>query len=192
MKKGIETRERLIATTGRLLQSQGYAATGINEILDASGTPRGSFYFHFPGGKEELARAALEASATERRAIIERAANSSKDLGKALSAVCEALAQILVESDFQLGCPLATTALETAAQVDAIQSVIAEHYYSWIKLIEGRIQQTEMPPAERAALATLVLSAVEGALLLSRSFRDPKPLKQVAASLAKAIPKTRD
>ena len=48
--------------TARLLQQQGYNATGVNEIVARSGAPKGSLYFHFPGGKEELAMQAMMSS----------------------------------------------------------------------------------------------------------------------------------
>src|ERR1700749_2535691 len=59
---GRASRKSFLSATGVLLRRQGYAATGLSEIVDRSGAPRGSLYFHFPGGKEELAVAAMERS----------------------------------------------------------------------------------------------------------------------------------
>jgi len=60
--KGERTRKKLVDATAALLRRQGYHATGLSDIVAESGAPRGSLYFHFPGGKDELARAALLAS----------------------------------------------------------------------------------------------------------------------------------
>ncbi len=173
MKKGDETRDRLIRAAGRLLQTQGFFATGINEILAESQTPRGSFYFHFLGGKEELAVVALEANALEWKRRVAAAAPAS-DLPEALSAVCAELARVLVQSDFQLGCPLATTTLEVAA---------TELFRSWCDLLAAQLEAAGIPAPQRAPMATLILSAIEGALLLARAYRDPEPLYQVAVTL---------
>src|SRR5262245_34700403 len=53
-RKGDETKARMIAATRDLLECGGYSAAGLNQIIAASGAPRGSLYFHFPGGKDQL------------------------------------------------------------------------------------------------------------------------------------------
>ena len=57
-----ETRARILLTMARLIEKQGYHATGLNEIIRESGAPKGSVYYYFPGGKEQIgAEAILEA-----------------------------------------------------------------------------------------------------------------------------------
>jgi TetR/AcrR family transcriptional repressor of lmrAB and yxaGH operons len=184
MKKGERTRERMVEATGHLLQTQGYFGTSVKDILAASEAPRGSFYFHFPGGKEELACAALQASGQRWRETVLAAAATSDEPGAAIRAVCDALATSLVESDYHRGCPLATAALEAAASSDAIQEVCASHFSGWHALLEARLSQLGVSEAMRPALATLILSAVEGAQLLARAHRSPEPLRQVGDVLA--------
>ena len=67
MRKGEQSRSRLLNATAQLLQRQGYHATGLSEIVEKSAAPRGSLYFYFPGGQEELACAALRQSGTRWR-----------------------------------------------------------------------------------------------------------------------------
>ena len=64
------SRDAFVSSTAKLLRRQGYAATGLNEIVARSGAPRGSLYFHFPGGKQELALAAMEHSGEQLRGAI--------------------------------------------------------------------------------------------------------------------------
>jgi len=181
--KGERTRAKLVAATARLLQKQGYHATGLSEIVEESGAPRGSLYFHFPGGKEELACAALEASGAEWRKRIEAYIDGAPDLGQAIAVVCKKLADDLVASDFELGCPVATVALEASSTSEKVRATVKAHYEGWTKAIAARLQGAGVPKPMARHLATFALSAMEGALLLARVGRDPKPLLTVGETL---------
>lgn len=174
---------RMVEATGRLLQEQGYFATGVKQILEESGAPRGSFYFHFPGGKEELACAALEASGAAWREHIEQVVAEAPTAAVALARVCELLAERLEASAFRAGCPLATVALEAAASVDAVHEVCRDHFQRWQENIAARLVDEGMPEAGAVPLATLLLSSIEGAMMLCRAERTAEPLRQVAAAL---------
>ncbi|MFC6543875.1 TetR/AcrR family transcriptional regulator [Nonomuraea salmonea] len=50
-RKGAETRGRLLDTTQELIEAGGYFGAGLNQVIAASGMPRGSLYFHFPGAR---------------------------------------------------------------------------------------------------------------------------------------------
>lgn len=178
-----DTRQRLVRTTGRLLRTQGYAGTGLNQIVAEADAPKGSMYFHFPGGKEELACEALRASGAAWRERIDAAAASARDPAEAITAVCEMLATSLVESNYREGCPLATVALEAAASTDAVHEVCSEHFAGWERVVAERLADFGVPEAVRADLATLVLGAIEGAQLLCRAHRSPEPLHRVARAL---------
>ncbi len=173
----------MIEATGRLLQAQGYFGTSLKQILKESNSPRGSLYFHFPDGKEQLACAALSDAGGAWRQRTERALDEAPDLTSAINAVCDMLAEELIQSDYRAGCPLATVALEAAATVDSVHEVCSEHYAGWQSFISDKLNTMGVPDPATSALATLVLSAIEGALLLSRAHRSTEPLKQVAASL---------
>ena len=67
-----DTRDRLVRSTSRLLRTQGYAATGLNQVMVEADAPKGSMYFHFPGGKEQLAAAAVDLFAARASARLDR------------------------------------------------------------------------------------------------------------------------
>jgi TetR/AcrR family transcriptional repressor of lmrAB and yxaGH operons len=181
--KGDRARAKLIHGTATLLQRQGYHATGLAQIVEESGAPRGSLYFYFPGGKEELACAALESAGSEWRARIEAVIAGSSDLGEAIVAVCGMLADGLVASGFQLGCPLATVALEAASTSEAVRGTVANHYQGWKTSIAARLEQAGQEAELANKLATFALASIEGALLLSRVSRDVAPLVTVGELL---------
>lgn len=182
--KGERTRQRMLESTAELLRRRGYHGTGLSEILSEAGAPRGSLYFHFPGGKDELTAEALALSGEAWRALLLEAIGTAADPAEAIVRACERLAAELEASDFTHGCPIATVALETASTNEALRAVTAAHFQTWERVIAARLVETGMRPEAAAGVATLVLSSVEGAMLLSRAYRDVAPLRRVAIMLA--------
>lgn len=185
--KGERTRAKLVAAAGELLQRQGYHATGLSQIVEESGAPRGSLYFHFPGGKEELAIAALRESGEAWRARIEAAIDGAPDLGVAVGAVCKLFADELKASNWKLGCPLATVALEAAETSEPVRKVCAAHFAAWEASVASRLVAAGMHEAMARPVAVFALSAVEGALLLARTQRSTEPLEMVGDMLQSVI-----
>lgn len=184
-----ESRERgaskdaFVQTTQQLLRRQGYAATGLGEIVARSGAPKGSLYFHFPGGKEELAIAAMERSAAQLRDAMAAILNSSEDLDEAIGRLIGALAAGLEQSDFADGCPIATVALETASDSEPMRAAAQAAFDSWLQVLRERLLAAGLEPALAAQRALLVLAAVEGGLILARATRDVTPLVAVSSQL---------
>ncbi|MBX3188647.1 MAG: TetR/AcrR family transcriptional regulator [Labilithrix sp.] len=183
VRHGAPSRERMIEATGELLQKQGYAGTGLAEILAVSGAPRGSLYFHFPGGKEELACAALRASGESWKRRIEALTDAVDDPLEALDAVCKMLGDELEASGWEIGCPIATVALEAAAGSEAIRETCADHFAGWEALVVDRLVARGMAHALATTVATLTVAAIEGALMLARVHRSRAPLDRVARAL---------
>lgn len=179
--KGERTRKKLVDATAALLRRQGYHATGLSDIVAESGAPRGSLYFYFPGGKDELARAALAASGAEWRARIETAVANAQDLDGAIAAVIELLADDLEASGWDNGCPVAAVALEAISE--PVRAAVAAHYAGWRDGIAERLATFGVPAGPARQLATIALAAIEGALLLARVQRSREPLEAVGAVL---------
>lgn len=180
---GTNTKERMIAATAKLLELQGYHATGLNQVLKESSTPKGSLYFHFPEGKEELAAEAILVAGAEITQKIALTLSSAEQVGDAISAFALMLAQELQDSDFRKGCPVATVAMETSATNERLRQACEQVYFSWFTLIEQRLLTAEFNSAEAKTWTTFVWASVEGALLLSRTYRSTAPLKIVAEQL---------
>jgi TetR/AcrR family transcriptional repressor of lmrAB and yxaGH operons len=173
----------MIETTAMLLELQGYHATGLNQIIRESATPKGSLYFHFPGGKEELAAEALLTAGAETHRKIQAALQAEKTPGNAIAAFVLTLAQELEESNFCQGCPVATVAMETSATSDRLRQVCEQIYRSWFTLVEQTLIGVGFTNTEAKSWTTLIWAAVEGALLLGRTYRSAEPLETVAAQL---------
>lgn len=190
LSKGERTKKKLVDATAALLRRQGYHATGLSAIVDESGAPRGSLYFYFPGGKDELAVAALEASGEMWRTRVEAAVSAAADLPAAIDAVVDLLATDLVASDWQNGCPVAAVALESTS--DVVRAAVERHYARWQDEVTARIAGFGIAKPAAAQLATVALAAIEGALLLAKVQRSKAPLVAVGAALrAMVAPKKR-
>lgn len=180
---GTHTRTRTIETTTLLLELQGYHATGLNQIIRESATPKGSLYFHFPGGKEELAAEALLSAGAETHRKIQAALQAEKTIGDAIAVFVLALAQDLRDSDFCQGCPVAMVAMETSATRDRLRQVCEQIYRSWFTLVERTLISAGFADTEAKSWTTIIWASIEGALLFSRTYRSAEPLETVAKQL---------
>lgn len=184
---GINTKSRMIAATADLLGLQGYHATGLNQVMQVSATPKGSLYFHFPGGKEELASEAIRVAGAEIGEKIAATLQSFEQPGDAVSAFALLLAEELQTSHFRKGCPVAAVAMETAAMSDCLRQTCEQIYLSWFALVEQRLFESGVEPAVAKSWTTLTWAAVEGALLLSRTYQSTAPLETIAAQLKQLL-----
>ncbi|MEU0543168.1 TetR/AcrR family transcriptional regulator [Nocardia sp. NPDC005978] len=178
-KKGAETRCRLLAAARSLVESHGYYGTGLNQILEISGAPRGSLYFHFPGGKDQIISEAIAESAAEISAVIETA--EAADARGYLELLVELLGERLESSGWTAGCPVAGVALDVTPANGAVQQSCSAAYSEWEKLLRDRLTDYGHPEPER--LATAALALMEGGLILSRAHRDRGPLRRIAGTL---------
>jgi TetR/AcrR family transcriptional repressor of lmrAB and yxaGH operons len=183
MVRRTDTRQRMLDTAADLFHSQGYHATGLTQLTTAGGAPKGSLYFHFPGGKEQLAAEAVRLSSERTGALLEAILRDAPDAVTAIDRAVEALASFLTESDFQRGCPLATVALDAAAESEPIREACADGYSSWHEILTTYLAEQQLPAERADELATVVLAGIEGGLLLARTRRDLAPLRAVATHL---------
>jgi TetR/AcrR family transcriptional repressor of lmrAB and yxaGH operons len=183
-------RQRMVETTARLLWSQGLRATGVDQIVRESKAPRGSIYFHFPEGKEQLAVAALRAAGAEMTANITEAL-AHRDGVTAIRRFVASYANEMETSDFHHGCPIATVALEAAAVSPPIREVCATVFAEWEDLLSARLERDGFDRRRARKLAVITLSSLEGAMILSRARKSTSPLRDVAEHLAGVLATSR-
>lgn len=184
------TRARILATATRLFRKQGYHATGLTQVLTEGKAPKGSLYFHFPGGKEQLGTEAVRDGAAELADVLGRLAGTAADPRAGLVAVTDALAKTLEESGFSDGCPITGIALDAAAESESIRTACAESYAGWTERIAAALAGWGVPAGSADPLATVVLSAIEGALVLARVRRSGAPLREVGEQLGALLTRT--
>ncbi|WP_329486021.1 TetR/AcrR family transcriptional regulator [Kitasatospora sp. NBC_01246] len=175
--KGEETRARLIAGTRNLIEAQGYFGTGLNQIVAQSGAPRGSLYFHFPEGKDQLVAAALAQAGQEVEELLRTPVGRSPEATALVDRLVEVFIARLEESDYSKGCPVATVGLEVAGSNEPLRRVCAEVYASWQLVLTERLTAQGFGPAEAETASGQALAVLEGAVLLARVRRDRRPLE---------------
>ena len=180
-----DTRRRMIVTTSKLLERQGFHGTGLNQILEESNAPKGSMYFHFPGGKNQLAAEAIAAAADH----IDRALRTHEG-GSALEAIDGYLTRMagwLESTGFSGGCPIATTALEVSATTPELGDTCEAAFYRLISRVSGWLEADGFDPETARERSTLVYSAIEGALIFSKARRSTEPLQRLRGQLPRLI-----
>jgi TetR/AcrR family transcriptional repressor of lmrAB and yxaGH operons len=177
----------MVAAAGRLLRRNGYAATGWRAIVEEAGTPWGSAYHHFPGGKEQLAIEAVQLGASEVTATLQSALGAAQPVALGVRRWFDLAARNLEQSDFHDGCPVATVALETAPTSAALTTTCASALAEWEEHLAVAFQQSGVTRKRAHELATLVLANLEGALLLARVQRTTKPLRLAAKHITAVL-----
>ena len=180
-----DTRRRMIVTTSKLLERQGFHGTGLSQILEEANAPKGSMYFHFPGGKNQLAAEAIAAAAD----YIDRALRTHEG-GTALEAIDGYLGQMarwLASTDFSGGCPIATTALEVGATTPELGDACEAAFDRLIGRVAGWLEADGFDADTARERAALVYSAIEGALIFSKARRTIEPLERLRTEVPRLV-----
>ena len=182
-----DTRERLLVTGERLFRAQGYSGTGLKQLAQEAEAPWSSMYHFFPGGKQQLGAEVVRYAANRYAALIAKAFAAYSDPADAVAAVFKAEAKILTESKFRNGCPVAAVTLDVASTVDELREPCAEAFDLWIETIAGGLAATGLPAKDARALASYVLSSLEGAIVLSRAEKGVTALERTAAFVVQTV-----
>jgi TetR/AcrR family transcriptional repressor of lmrAB and yxaGH operons len=183
MAKAPDSKEKTLAAAMKLFSQRGYHGTGLQDILEAGRAPRGSLYFHFPKGKEQIGEAAVQLGTEGVREFIADAAQTSGNVQAFLVKLARGMAANLERSDYREGCPVATTALETAAQSDVLSRAARTAFRTWEQEIKRALISFGMKTNQADRAATAVLSQLEGALLLARTYRSLEPMQRAEKAL---------
>jgi TetR/AcrR family transcriptional regulator, lmrAB and yxaGH operons repressor len=174
-------RDQILSTAWRLFESQGYHATGINQIISESGVPKGSFYHYFPDGKEGLALEAIAAITDGLRQKVRSIDVEGQQCALAIGNLFRHIADHLAETSYQRGGPLTTVALETATTNERLNEACQRAYNAvHDEFVKHLVACGGVDDREAHELSTTIVSCLEGGILLSRTFHSTEPMEQVA------------
>jgi TetR/AcrR family transcriptional regulator, lmrAB and yxaGH operons repressor len=178
-----------VRAAATLLRRNGYAATGINEIAELAGAPKGSLYHYFPDGKEQIGEAAVRFAGKGMVVTMEKLEMDHKSTVAIIQAYCQLLVGWMAKSGFRDGCPISTTLLEAAPQSVGIALAGREAFAAWRGVFERTLVRDGFSKPDAARLSTLAVSSIEGALILARAESSGEPIEDVARSLAMVLGK---
>ena len=172
----------MLVSAVEVLRERGAGGLTIDAVLERSGAPRGSVYHHFPGGRSQILREALQFAGEEMLAQIDRAADvSAVELLRQIAAVW---GQVLLESNYTAGSPVLAAALDSGQDDPELSEVAAQIFRHWRTAATEAYTRQGLAPAEATALAHTTIAALEGAVALSRAMRSLDPLNDVAREMS--------
>jgi len=179
----VGTRDRLIGAMLEALGTRGFHGVGISELLSRAHAPKGVLYHHFPGGKAELAVAAIDTVVGHITATLENLFARQGDPVQALTLWMKDAQATLLGSGYDRGCPLATIALESTAEDTAIREAVARGFAAIRDTLKRALVASGLDAQRAARLASLIVSAYEGGLIQSRVAGSARPLQDTTAML---------
>ena len=182
-------REQLISGAADLFARRGLRATSVREVAKYSGAPLGSTYHYFPGGKSELAVAAVEHANT----FICRALRRELTAGGPVDGMREFLVmwrKIIVDSDYRAGCPVLAVAVEEPDDDDAPLLAAAAAFGDWTAILADSLREHGADEVIARQTATLVVASIEGTVAICRAERSTTALDDIDAILTPLLRRT--
>lgn len=196
---GAPPRDRMVRSAAALFARDGLRGAGMRDVADHAGVSRGSIQHYFPGGKDQLTTEALDWMGSLVRQRLDAAAaplppadDSAGAPGptdggavRVLDAFVDLWRRGLTETAMATGCSIAATVHDSddPALLDRAADVFAQ----WCTPFRRALLSDGRPDEEADAIATTVVAALEGAVILCRARRDITPLEQTAAVLRSVV-----
>lgn len=181
------TRERLINIMSDTLQCKGYHAAGLSAVLEKAHTQKGGLYHHFPQGKAALAVAAIEHSVSKITSGFTQLAQQQENPLIVLQLWLQEAEKRLEQSQFERGCPLAIAALESTAIDKTLRLALSEGFITLRLCLQTLLTDAGINSERAKSLATLTVSAYEGALMQARVAGNSQTLRDTCSLLLELI-----
>jgi AcrR family transcriptional regulator len=183
--RALPPRERMVHSAAQLIRRKGVSGTGMREIVTEAAAPRGSLQHYFPGGKEELVSDALLWMGGVAARRIERYLRTlqSRRPSALLASIVDGWRRDLTNEGFSAGCPLVAAAADTAATSEPLRSVLRRAFDGWLQPLSDGLVDLGVPSVRSGDLAIVMISALEGAIVLARIRRDLSPFDALVREL---------
>jgi AcrR family transcriptional regulator len=181
-------RARILDEAVRLFQTRGYHATGMREVMQATGTTSGAFHHHF-ATKEALALAVIgeRVGPIVRESWIDTVRDAAS-VGEGIRKVFADIVRGIEERGSVSGCPLNNLAMELSFSNPQYRDALQAIFKEWEAMLAERIGATRggarLDRARRVAAASFIIATYSGAMNLAKTMQSAAPLRTAAANLA--------
>lgn len=184
-RRGLTPRDRMVRAAAQLIRTKGVSGTGMREVVEVAQAPRGSLQHYFPKGKTQLVSEALLWMGSVAARRVDRVLSSfeAPKPSDLFEGTVDLWRQEFLTSGFDAGCPLVGAAADVTATSEELREVTAKAFADWLDPLARALVQTGVDSDRSFDLATLLVSALEGAIILARIQRSIAPLDSVAATL---------
>jgi AcrR family transcriptional regulator len=178
-------RDSTVRSAALLFRERGVAGTGLREVVEHAGAPRGSLQHYFPGGKRELLAEAMawmaERAARPLRAAV--AAEPPPPPFEVVGGLLDRFRELLILTDFRGGCPIVAGVADASWDSPAVADAAQQAFATWLAPLQQALVRGGLGEDRAARVALLVVSAAEGAVVISRARRDFTALDAVRQEL---------
>ncbi|MGW5615078.1 TetR/AcrR family transcriptional regulator [Streptomyces sp. NPDC003877] len=178
-------RERMVFSAAQLIRRDGVVSTGLREVAVEAAAPRGSLQHYFPGGKTQLVDEAVGWAGRYAAGRVARylAALPEPTPSGLFAAMVRQWTDEYEAAGFAGGCPVAAATVDCAESAPSTRQAASAAFTAWTSAVAAALVETGVPGERADQLATLMISALEGAILLARAERDVRALTTVAREL---------
>ena len=178
--KGAATRQRIVDGAALLIREQGVVNVGLDDIRAATATSKSQLFHYFPDGKAELVRA-IVALQGERVLEAQRPELDHLDTWAGWRRWRDKVVAHYTANSGECGCPIGSLAGEAAAGDEELRADIATYFETWHAALRAGVQRMKTAGLLRRgvdpdALATSLLAAIQGGLVLAQARGDLRPL----------------
>jgi AcrR family transcriptional regulator len=176
----------MVYSAAQLVRARGVTATGVRDVVEHSGAPRGSFQHYFPGGKDQLVGEAVRWAADfAARWVASYPQTTDAPSPAGLFAhMARWWEDDLTGRGYERGCPVMATAADLAGTDSAVNQQLRPALDGWARAVVDELVRMGVTPDRSHALATLMISTLEGAIMWARVHRDVGPLVTVVTELS--------
>ena len=179
MPRPSDAKSRFVISAAELFRRRGYSAVGLTEIIEAAQAPKGSFYHHFPDGKEQLAAQSVELAGSYVLHHFEKAFANAPDFASGVEAMVATILKWLDQTNWEIGCPIASISVDQVPHSALLTTTTQDVLKSWIDSIEVQARRFDLPDPRGISLRLVV--AYQGAWVVARIQRSPASLLQIPA-----------
>lgn len=178
MRPAVLTRDELLDRLLETFRRKGYDGASLSDLMQATGLQKGGLYHHFPGGKEEMAAAALHRVDVIFETTVFAPLRQPGPAATRLRAMVEAL-----DEYFESGTRICLPALiGLGPHRDQFSSAIAAYFQRWIDALAVALAETGIPSQTNRAAAAEAVALIQGGIVLSRALGTTEPFRQALAT----------